>query len=412
MSSAKTQYKTPNIYATLKVVGVGGAGGTMIDRLASVKVPVAEYIAINTDIQALDAIQSPGVKKIKIGQSLTKGSGTGMDPELGMAAIEKDITSVENQLKGADIVFITAGLGGGTGSGAGPLVAELSKKTKALTIALLTKPFVFEGAKRMAIARESLKRFQKRADALVTVSNNQILNLTDTSSTLISAFKIVDDILLQGVSTISDILTVPGLVNVDLRDVRTILTNAGPVFLSTGKATGKTRADNAVKNVLDNSLIENLSIKGATGLLFIVSGPSNLKMSEVDKIAKSISKEVDKGAKVIFGAVIDEDLKQEIKVTLIASGFPSSPPSLLGQEPSYSSEKSQEKEIKKQEKISSEQSKTNQETNNDKGSVKTYGLDEEEIEKKIAEKEAEEIQLEEELEVPAFLRKKLKKHAL
>lgn len=421
MSVQKQQQKKSSlaVLPKLKVVGVGGAGGTMIDRIASAKIPAAEYIAINTDVQALDAIQSPAVKKIRIGQSLTRGSGTGMDPELGRAAIEKDAAIVENQLKDADIVFITAGLGGGTGSGAGPVVAELSKKTKALTIALLTKPFAFEGAKRMAIAEDALKKFHNRIDALITISNNQILNLTDTSSTLISAFGIVDDILLHGVSTISDILTVPGLVNVDFRDVRAILTNAGRVLLATGKSGGKTRADNAVKSVLYNPLIEGLSIKGATGLLFIVSGSDDLKMSEVDKIAKVLSQEVDKDAKIIFGAAIDENLKEEIKVTLIASGFPflysnESLFPLSPRDPSLSL-RAAEVPIRSEqgrEAISNtlphgltkeEESKTNKAEK-----VQIYEGDKYETEEIMAEKEAEEIQLEEELEVPAFLRKKLK----
>ncbi|MDA2936381.1 cell division protein FtsZ [Patescibacteria group bacterium AH-259-L05] len=415
MSKTQTKTKPSQVFAKVKVVGVGGAGGTMIDRLAGLRIPAVEYIAVNTDVQALEALQSPEVKKIRIGESLTKGLGTGMDPHLGRAAIEKDVDKVESVLKGADMIFIVGGLGGGTGSGAGPVIAELSKKTKAITVAVVIRPFSFEGAQRMAIAEDALKKFKNRVDALITISNNQILNLTDKSSTLLKAFGIVDDILIQSVSAISDILTVPGLVNVDFSDVRSILTEAGSVLVGVGSARGENRAVKAAQSAFENPLIEDFSIKGARGVLFIISGPEDLTMCEVNDVAEIVAKELNPDAKIIFGAVMDEYLKDTLKVTLIASNNMTEGTVVRDRERITTVPHRQNTFIDKGKKQSpslssaatpgevEEQSRDDQEE-----TVKTYGINKEEIEEELARKGKEEIQLEEELEIPAFLRKKLK----
>ncbi|MDA2922580.1 cell division protein FtsZ [Patescibacteria group bacterium AH-259-L07] len=416
MSKTKIKTKPSQVFTKVKVVGVGGAGGTMIDRLAGLKIPAVEYIAVNTDVQALEALQSPEVEKIRIGESLTKGLGTGMDPQLGRAAIEKDVDKVKSVLKGADMIFIVGGLGGGTGSGAGPVIAKLSKKTKAITVAVVIKPFSFEGAQRMAIAEDALKKFKNRVDALVTISNNQILNLTDKSSTLLKAFGIVDDILITSVSAISDILTVPGLVNVDFSDVRTILAEAGSVLVGVGSARGENRAAKAAQSVFENPLIEDFSIKGAQGVLFIISGPEDLTMCEVNEVAEIVAKELNPDAKIIFGAVIDEYLKDTLKVTLIASNNMTEGGTVARDRKRVTTlphhqDTFIDKTKKQSPSLSSRATPTevDQEARDDQEEiVKTYGIDKEELEEKLAEKEREEIQLEEELEIPAFLRKKIK----
>lgn len=396
----------PNIFTKIKVVGVGGAGGSAINRMIKSKIPLVKYVAVNTDVQALKTISGGPVRKIQIGRSLTNGAGTGMDPELGKTAIQRNIASVKEAVKGADIIFITAGLGGGTGSGAGPIVAEICRKTNALTIAVVTKPFAFEGARRMAIADEALKRFISRVDAIITISNDRIIRVIDRSTPILEAFNIADEALKQGVQSISDILFTPGLINLDFSDLKTILKNTGSVVLGIGRSSGEGRAVRAAKDALENPLIEGLSIKGATGALFIISGSSDLKLSEVNDIAETITEELDQGARIIFGAAIDESLKDKIKITLIATGFgrsviTDSPVSQVARSVDDKSIKETEgEEVQKHEKFSSISKKPS-----DK--IRTYGTDINNNEEELKRREIEEIKLEEELEIPAFLRKKL-----
>ena len=416
--------QSPNIFAKIKVVGVGGAGGSAINRMLKAKSQIVKYVAINTDGQALQMIKDKTVKKVRIGRTLTKGSGTGMDPEIGRAAVEEDIAIVKDSLKGADMIFITAGLGGGTSSGAGPVIAELCQQTKALTIAILTKPFAFEGARRMAIAEEGLKKFAHRTDVTIIISNDQILKIMDKSTSVLKAFTEVDKILQQGVQAMVESLSTTGLINVDLFDIKTVLKGAGTTLLGVGHASGEKRAEKAAQEALKSPFTEGLSIKGASSTLFIINGPSDLKITEVDEIGRIITKGVDKNAKIIFGTVIDKNLKDEIKVTLIATGFdrPEENKESINiaqtsiSRPVYSSLPDEPVDIDDRE--------DNQKTNSQKKStaskkpfrlskdladkVKTYGINIVNNNSEIKEENIEDIQLEEELEIPTFLRKKLK----
>ena len=305
--------------AKIKVIGVGGAGGSAVNRMVHSKIRGVEFIVLNTDAQALRAIDN-SIKKIRIGRTLTKGLGSGMNPEIGRKAIEESQNEVKEALKGADLVFLTAGLGGGTGTGAAPLVADLAREVGALTIAIITKPFAFEGSQRMIIAERGLKEIIPRVDAIITIPNDRVLYVIDRKTPLLEAFLIVDEILKQGVQGISEIITIPGLVNVDFADIRTILQGAGSALLGIGRAEGEGRAVQAAKAALENPLLD-LSTKGAQGILFTLSGGPDLTMTEVNEIAKIITESADPGAKIIFGAIIDESLANQIKLTLIATGF-------------------------------------------------------------------------------------------
>ncbi len=313
------EQKSRTTFTKIKVVGIGGAGGSVINRMTSAKMRGVEYIAINTDAQALRAISGP-VKKIRIGRTITKGLGTGMNPEIGRAAIGEDTNRVKEALKGADMIFITAGMGGGTGSGAAPVVADLINQTKALTVAIVTKPFIFEGIQRKEIAEQAIKKLSHRVDTLIIIPNSRILQVIDKSTPILEAFNVADEVLKQAVQSIADILNIPGLVNVDFADIETIMRDAGPTLLGIGVATGENRAIQAAKHALENPLLD-ISIKGAQSVLFIITGSSDLKMSEVDEIAQLITEQVDQNAKIIFGTVINEELENKLKVTLIATGF-------------------------------------------------------------------------------------------
>lgn len=363
--------------AKIKVVGIGGAGGSAVNRMVHSKIKGVEFIVLNTDIQALRAIDN-SVKKIRIGRSLTKGLGSGMNPEVGQKAIEESQNEVREVLKGADLVFLTAGLGGGTGTGASPLVADIAREVGALTIAIVTKPFAFEGPQRMIIAEKGLKEVISRVDTIITIPNDRVLYLIDKKTPLLEAFLIIDEVLKQGVQGISEIITTPGLVNVDFADIRTIIQGAGSALLGIGRAGGEGRAIQAAKAALENPLLD-LSIKGAQGILFTLTGGPDLTMSELNEIAKIITESADSKARVIFGAVIDESIANEIKLTLIATGF--------------NTKESREKTflIPEQKIISSK---------------KPEG----EVEQKSAELEIEDKikkSSEDELEIPAFIRKRL-----
>lgn len=318
------EIKAPNVetFARIKVVGVGGSGGNVIARMKEVGLRGVELVAINTDAQALH--QSGAEEKIHIGKNLTKGLGAGMNPEVGRQAAEENRDEIQDVLKDADMIFIACGMGGGTGTGASPVVAEVAKESGALTVAVVTKPFSFEGMQRSMIAEEGLEQLKDRVDALVVIPNDRLLQIIDKKISLINAFKIVDDVLRQGVQGISDLITIPGVVNVDFADVKAIMQDTGPALMGIGKASGDNRASEAARQAINSPLLE-MSIEGAKGVLFNVTGGDDLSMLEINEAANTITETIDPNAKVIFGAVssiADNDLKKgELKITVIATGF-------------------------------------------------------------------------------------------
>ncbi|MEN9557819.1 MAG: cell division protein FtsZ [Candidatus Parcubacteria bacterium] len=314
----------PNIetFANIKVVGVGGSGGSALNRMVMAKIRGVDFIAMNTDVQALH--QSLATTKIHIGKEATRGLGAGMDPEVGLHAAEESMDEIRAALEGADMVFVTCGLGGGTGTGAGPKVAEIAREVGALTVAVVTRPFAFEGMARKAIADAGYDRMANAVDTIITIPNDRILQITDRKTSLLDAFEIADDVLRQGVQGISELITVPGLINVDFADVRAIMANRGSALMGIGRGHGENRAADAAKAAIASPLLE-VSIDGAQGILFTITGGSNLGMYEVSEAAKVITHSADPTAKVIFGANIDESMKDEVKVTVVATGFDARP---------------------------------------------------------------------------------------
>ena len=303
----------------IKVVGVGGSGNNAVSRMMKYKIKGVELIAINADAQDLQ--KSRAHKKIRIGKNLTKGLGAGMNPEVGRLAAEEQREEIQEALKDTDMIFITGGLGGGTCSGAGPVVAEIAKKCGALTLAVVTTPFYFEGLPRMEIARNSLKRLKARVDTLIVISNDKLLSILEPKTTVSNAFWVCDEILRQAVQGISDLIVLPGIINIDFADAKTIMKDSGTAIFGVARAKGPERAKEAARKALNSPLLD-ISCKGAKGVLFNVSGGKDISLSEVDEAAKIITQEVSPEAKVIFGAIQDEKLsKGEIKVTVVATGF-------------------------------------------------------------------------------------------
>jgi len=306
-------------FAKIKVVGVGGSGNNAISRMIDSKIKGVEFVAINTDAQALH--HSRAAEKVHIGKNLTKGLGAGMNPEIGRQAAEENRDEIQEVLKGSDMVFVTCGLGGGTGTGAAPIVAETAKELGALTVGVVTRPFAFEGAQRRAIAEEGLQNMKDRVDTIITIPNDKLLSIIDRKTTLVNAFKIVDDVLRQGVQGISDLITRPGIVNVDFADVRAIMQDSGSALMGIGIASGDNRATEAAKAAINSPLLE-LAIDGAKGVLFNVSGSSDLTMLEINEAANIITENIDPNAKVIFGAVTDDQIRKgEVHITVVATGF-------------------------------------------------------------------------------------------
>lgn len=306
-------------FAKIKVVGVGGSGGHAIGRMMACRIKGVNFAAINTDVQDLHHSNAP--EKIHIGKELTRGLGAGMDSELGRQAAEENREEIRDALKGLDMAFITCGLGGGTGSGASPIVAEEARDVGALTVAVVTKPFSWEGMQRAKIAEEAYERLKERVDTLITIPNDRILQVIDKKTSLINAFTIVDDVLRQGVQGISDLIITPGLINVDFADVKAIMRAGGPALMGIGRAIGNERAVAAARAAINSPLLE-ISIDGAKGVLFCVSGGPDMTMAEVNEVARIITESIDPDAKVIFGAIVDEKLRKgELKVTVIATGF-------------------------------------------------------------------------------------------
>ena len=316
MKEIKPEFET---FARIKVVGVGGSGNHVITRMIEAGLSGVEFIGINTDSQDLHHCRSS--EKIHIGKNLTRGLGAGMNSDIGRQAAEENKDEIQDVLKNTDMVFITCGLGGGTGTGAAPIIAEAAREAGALTVAVVTKPFSFEGIQRRKIAEEGLESLTNQVDTIITIPNDKILQVIDKKTLLLDSFKIADDILRQGVQGISDLITLPGIVNVDFADVKSIMENTGSSLMGIGQASGENRAAEAAKQAINSPLLE-LSIDGANGVLFNVSGGSDLTMMEVSEAANVITEFIDNDAKVIFGAITDENLKKgDIKVTVIATGF-------------------------------------------------------------------------------------------
>jgi cell division protein FtsZ len=305
-------------FATIRVVGVGGSGGNAINRMIAYKLKGVEFIAINTDAQALVHNQAP--IKIQIGKETTRGLGAGSDVELGRKSVEENKDEVYEALKGSDMVFVTYGAGGGTGTGAGPMVASITKELGALTVGVVTRPFSFEGQRRMKVAALGIEELKDKVDTLITIPNDRLLQVIDKKTSLFDAFGIVDDVLRQGVQGISDLITLHGIINVDFADVRTIMSDAGSALMGIGRASGDNRAIEAARAAIDSPLLE-LSIDGAKGILFNITGGPDMGMYEIDEAAKAITEAADPDANIIFGSIIDEAMSGEIKITVIATGF-------------------------------------------------------------------------------------------
>ena len=318
--AAATQTVLPDVspIANIKVVGVGGAGGNAVNRMASSDFASVEFISINTDAQAL--FHSKADSKIHIGREVTRGLGAGANPEIGRAAAEEALEELKSTLKGADMVFVTCGLGGGTGTGASPVVANVAKELGALTVGVVTKPFSFEGQGRAKKSDEGYEALRKSTDTLITIPNDRILSIIDRKTPLTDAFSVVDEVLRQGVQGIADLITLHGLINVDFADVRSVMKDAGTALMGIGYGAGEERATDAAKAAIESPLLEQ-SIHGARGILFNITGGNDLSMFEVDEAAKIITEAADPEANIIFGAVLNENYTGEMKVTVIATGF-------------------------------------------------------------------------------------------
>lgn len=304
--------------ATIKVVGVGGGGNNAVNRMISTGLKGVEFIAINTDAQALTV--SLCNYKVQIGTKLTKGLGAGGNPEIGQKAAEESRDELIQGLQGADMVFVTAGMGGGTGTGAAPVVAEIARELGALTVGVVTRPFTFEGRKRFNQANQGVENLRSRVDTLITIPNDKLLQVIDKNTSIVEAFRIADDVLRQGVQGISDLIAVPGLINLDFADVKTIMKETGSALMGIGMATGDNRAAEAARMAISSPLLET-SVEGARGVLLNITGGSSLGLFEVNEAAEIIAQAVDPEANIIFGAVIDEGMKDEVRVTVIATGF-------------------------------------------------------------------------------------------
>ena len=312
------EFTGEDTFARIKVVGIGGSGSHAVNRMVESKIKGVEFVAINTDAQDLYHCEAP--IKVHVGQTTTRGLGAGSDPERGKAAAEENKEEIYNALKDADMVFVTYGAGGGTGTGAGPLIAEIARELGALTVAVVTKPFSFEGLRRKKIAEEGIEELRSKVDTLIVIPNDRLLQVIDKKTSLSDAFSVIDDVLRQGVQGISDLITQHGMINVDFADVKAIMANSGSALMGIGRGTGDSRTLEAAKQAVDSPLLE-LSIDGAKGILFNITGGPDLGMYEIDEAARIITEAADPDANIIFGAVIDEAMQGEVKITVVATGF-------------------------------------------------------------------------------------------
>ncbi len=306
--------------ANIKVVGVGGGGTNAVNRMIESSIKHVEFIAVNTDVQVLKL--SVADRQIQIGAKVTKGLGAGFNPELGEKAAEESRDMIAEALAGADLIFITAGMGGGTGTGASPIIAEIARQLGALTIAVVTKPFSFEGRRRAQVAEQGVTKLKEKVDTLITIPNDKLLQVVAKNTTLLDAFRTADDIVKQGVQGIADLITVPGLINLDFADVNTIMRDAGTALLGIGVGTGENRSVEAARMAISSPLLE-ATIEGARGLLFNISGGKSMTLTEVNEAANLISQVADPEANIIFGSVVDDALDDQVKITVIATGFDS-----------------------------------------------------------------------------------------
>src|SRR4051794_4247148 len=309
----------PTNRAKIKVIGVGGGGGNAINTMIEASLEGVDFIAANTDIQALESNQAP--LKIALGGALTKGLGAGANPDIGRNAALEDIAKLTETLQQADMVFVTAGMGGGTGTGAAPIIAQVARECGALTVGVVTKPFSFEGRKRRRQAEEGIACLQACVDTLITIPNDRLLSVAGQKTTMLDAFRKADDVLLNAVQGISDLITIPGLINVDFADVRTIMSNMGRALMGTGRAVGERRALEAAQQAISSPLLEDVSITGATGILINITGGPDLTLFEVNEASTLIQEAAHEDANIIFGSVIDANLTDEVRITVIATGF-------------------------------------------------------------------------------------------
>ncbi len=306
-------------FAKIKVIGIGGAGGNAVNTMVGEgQIKGVEFMAINTDAQAL--LTSQANIKVQIGEGLTRGLGSGGNPDVGESAAEESREKIKEMLEGTDMVFLTAGMGGGTGTGATPVIAEVAKEVGALTVSVVTKPFMFEGTRRMVSAEDGIERLKEKVDTLIVIPNQRILEVIDKKLSLLEAFRVADSVLNHGVQGISDLITIPGLINVDFADVKTIMTSAGSALMGIGIGVGENRAQLAARQATSSPLLE-VSMEGARGVLFNIIGGTDLSMSEVNEASRIISQAADPDANIIFGATIDENLHDQIRITVIATGF-------------------------------------------------------------------------------------------
>ncbi|MEX2211428.1 MAG: cell division protein FtsZ [Gaiellaceae bacterium] len=307
-----------NYLAVIKVIGVGGGGTNAVNRMVDAGLAGVEFIAVNTDAQAL--LMCDADVKLQIGTQKTRGLGAGADPAVGEAAAQESRDDLKEALKGADMVFVTAGKGGGTGTGAAPIAAEIARELGALTVGVVTRPFAFEGRTRQEQAERGIEQLRERVDTLIVIENDRLLEVVEKKTSIVEAFKLADDVLRQGVQGITDLITIPGLVNLDFADVRTIMRDAGSALMGIGVASGESRAAEAARMAVSSPLLES-SVDGATGILLNVTGPSDIGLFEVNEAAEVVTGAADQNANVIFGAVIDESLGDQVRVTVIATGF-------------------------------------------------------------------------------------------
>lgn len=374
----------PNIdtFAKIKVVGVGGGGGAAVTRMVQSNIRGVDFVAVNTDAQDLHF--SPANKKVYIGKTVTRGLGAGMNPEIGRKSAEESLPELQELFRDTDMVFITCGLGGGTGSGASPIVAGAARDAGALTVAVVTKPFVFEGAQRSRIAEQALQELETKVDAIIVVPNERILQIVDRKIPVMESFKIVDDVLRQGIQGIAELITIKGEVNVDFADVKNIMKDSGTALMGIGTASGENRAVEAAKKAISSPLLET-AIDGASGVLLCITGSPDLSMHEVNEAAKAVTQSADRDARVIFGVVIDKDLEDEVKITVIATGF--------DQSKKFNSIDREKEIFQPQRKAHFFEQATNEE------------IKDEDI--KVESKELDDLGADEELDIPSFIKKKM-----
>ena len=308
-----------NLNARIKVIGIGGGGGNAVNTMIGAKLNGVEFLVANTDAQSLDASRAP--VKIQLGDTITKGLGAGANPEIGRRAALEDQETIKEYLAGSDMVFLTAGMGGGTGTGGAPVIARAAREAGALTVGVVTKPFVFEGKKRMRQAEEGIEELKESVDTLIVIPNQRLLSIAAKTTTMLEAFQKADDVLLQAVRGISDLIITPGLINLDFADVRTVMAEMGLALMGAAAATGENRAIEAAQKAVSSPLLEDISIQGARGVLINITGGTDLCLHEVNEAASMIQEEAHEDANIIFGAVIDENISDEIRITVIATGF-------------------------------------------------------------------------------------------